>query len=573
VIANGPIAVGFFGYNGNAGASGYFSGFETIPNVLVQLEGDGCLPSTILVSTEGFTSYAWYRDGNLIPDATERIYVPTIPGSYNVVVSTGTCTFESASQVIADCNPEIVLTTTANKTSAKPNEFISFKIKSKFLGFGKAENLKIAVTIPEGLIFNSYSVSYGSFTGSGNDYLWNIGTLYNGQEPILDIETKVNPSLTNSKEVTLTVSNTQTTIDANKLIDDPSETVLLLLKDQATLGKLKVMNKNVRDGTFEIKAPKSNSTGSFTYSSSNIAVASVEGSLITINGVGSSIIKVQQAEDEDYDISFSEAELIVNESNEVLMKTGEISSSKLNFIGYTGDLNDYKGITRNGGIQVAKSPVSNDPNLILWLDSDLISSYNRKNNFWYDLSQSANNGSLVNKLGFSTSNGRSFILNGTSNYISFEDNLPSTDELSLESWIYPTSFSTAGFNSICSQNGSSVGMFHFQFAENKLNLNIIGAESVSSNYVFSPNQWYHIVAVYSKSKKTVQFYVNGTLTNEASTGLESPSIQSNSFEIGSWQSSSRFFKGNIGVFKIYTRILEANEVFKNFENDYSRFIE
>ena len=33
VIANGPIAVGFFGSSGAIGASGYFSGFESIPTI------------------------------------------------------------------------------------------------------------------------------------------------------------------------------------------------------------------------------------------------------------------------------------------------------------------------------------------------------------------------------------------------------------------------------------------------------------------------------------------------------------------------------------------------------------
>ena len=42
VAANGPIAVGFFGFNGAAGASGSFSGFETIPIIQTTVVGDGC---------------------------------------------------------------------------------------------------------------------------------------------------------------------------------------------------------------------------------------------------------------------------------------------------------------------------------------------------------------------------------------------------------------------------------------------------------------------------------------------------------------------------------------------------
>jgi hypothetical protein len=59
VTATGPIAVGFLGYSGAIGASGYFSGFETIPSVEVTTIGDGCLPSSILTATSGFSQYLW----------------------------------------------------------------------------------------------------------------------------------------------------------------------------------------------------------------------------------------------------------------------------------------------------------------------------------------------------------------------------------------------------------------------------------------------------------------------------------------------------------------------------------
>lgn len=570
VEANGPIAVGFFGFSGAAGASGYFSGFETIPNVLVQLEGDGCLPSTTLVSTAGFTSYAWYKDGNLIPDAQERFYVPTEPGSYNVVVTTGTCIYESASQVIADCNPEIVLSTSANKSSAQPSENITFRVKSKFLGFGKAEELKISISIPQGLIFQSSSISYGSITGSGNNYVWNIGTLYNGQEPILDVVTQVDPSLANSKEVTFMVSNTQLGIDANKVLDDPTETVLLYLKPLPALGKLRAMNRNVRDGSFDLKDPTSNSTGSFTYSSNNPSVATVSGSKVTLTGVGTAVIKVQQASDENFDLAFSEAELIVNESVAVLTNTGEISSSKNNLTSLTGSLKDYQGLTQHGGKQVAKSPEVSDVNMVLWLDSDHSSSYNRKNNTWYDITPESNHGQLVNKIGFSNLNARSFLFNGSSNYIAFEEGFPSTDFLTIEAWVYPTSL-LPDYSTILNHNNWSPGMVHFQFQKNKLQLGINSATSVFSTYTFTPDQWYYLVVVYSKTNQSVKFYVNGVMTNEASTGSGSPSIIQSPFSIGSWNGTSRFLKGNMALFKMYTRALTLEEVLANYNMDKSRY--
>lgn len=330
------------------------------------------------------------------------------------------------------------------------------------------------------------------------------------------------------------------------------------------------MNRNVRDGSFDLKDPTSNSTGSFTYSSNNPSVATVSGSKVTLTGVGTAVIKVQQASDENFDLAFSEAELIVNESVAVLTNTGEISSSKNNLTSLTGSLKDYQGLTQHGGKQVAKSPEVSDVNMVLWLDSDHSSSYNRKNNTWYDITPESNHGQLVNKIGFSNLNARSFLFNGSSNYIAFEEGFPSTDFLTIEAWVYPTSL-LPDYSTILNHNNWSPGMVHFQFQKNKLQLGINSATSVFSTYTFTPDQWYYLVVVYSKTSQSVKFYVNGVMTNEASTGSGSPSIIQSPFSIGSWNGTSRFLKGNMALFKMYTRAQTLEEVLANYNMDKSRY--
>ncbi len=53
--------------------------------------------------------------------------------------------------------------------------------------------------------------------------------------------------------------------------------------------------KSVGNPAFNITAPTSNSTGAFTYTSSNLAVATVTGSTVTIVGVGNTYITAKQA--------------------------------------------------------------------------------------------------------------------------------------------------------------------------------------------------------------------------------------------------------------------------------------
>lgn len=62
-----------------------------------------------------------------------------------------------------------------------------------------------------------------------------------------------------------------------------------------TITNFNVPTKNLGNASFSITSPTSNSTGAFTYTSSNPAVATVLGSTITIVGVGYTTIKATQA--------------------------------------------------------------------------------------------------------------------------------------------------------------------------------------------------------------------------------------------------------------------------------------
>ena len=208
MAATGPIAVGFFGYSGVAGASGYFSGFETIPSVEVTTIGDGCLPSSILTATSGFSQYLWYNNGTILPDVSSNTYTPTAAGSYSVTVSNGSCNYESASQNIFDCTPEIIVRTEADKTYTTPNGAVVFKVYVKYLGDIDVTNVVVNTTFPSNFTRGSSSATYGTIGGS-SPYTWTIGTMRNGEEHIMTINTTAN-STASTVYGTMTVSTTQT---------------------------------------------------------------------------------------------------------------------------------------------------------------------------------------------------------------------------------------------------------------------------------------------------------------------------------------------------------------------------
>ena len=189
--------------------------------------GDGCLPSTILTASPGFTAYTWYHDGELVPGVTDNSYTPDVAGKFTVTVTNGSCVYSTANQYIYDCNPEIVVTTTADKNGILSGETVTFKVSVLFLGDVNVDDLVVTNLVPANVTVTGTTATYGTVSNSGSTYTWNIGTMHNGEEHILYI-TATGNSVASATPGILTVSKTQTFsigTEANKVPDDFDETV------------------------------------------------------------------------------------------------------------------------------------------------------------------------------------------------------------------------------------------------------------------------------------------------------------------------------------------------------------
>ncbi|QXP66531.1 T9SS type A sorting domain-containing protein [Polaribacter sp. AHE13PA] len=221
VNSTGPIAVGFIGFNNARGIAGYFSGFDTVPVTELAVTGGGCLPGgTIEVVTKNFESYQWYDNGVLVPGATDHTYTPTTSGDYYVRVTKGGCSYDSQPISAYYCNPDIVVTKTADKTEILEEETITFKITVESKGVNAATNVNISDVIPNGLTITSVSTSIGSWTAPN----WTVGDLISGQVETITIVAKADAmtgiSTTSAKVNTAT--NTQDQVDDNTTTDSPS---------------------------------------------------------------------------------------------------------------------------------------------------------------------------------------------------------------------------------------------------------------------------------------------------------------------------------------------------------------
>ena len=322
VSATGPIAVGFVLTSGAIGASGYFSGFETIPVINVDAASVGCLPSTALVATPGFPFYAWYRNGVVIPGQTTNTYTPDIAGDYYVIVSTENCDYQSASQSLYDCNPELVTSITADKNTVNAGDQVTFSITAGYLGYGNMTNLVVRNLIPANLTLVSATPSFGTWTGAGNDFNWNIGTMYPSEEHRLTVVVTVN-ALTTNETQTYQLSNTQTQVDANRVVDDPTEDILFLARRIPTQSNFPALTKQMGQANFNLTNPTTNSDGAFTYASSDTSIIRMNGSQVILVEQGSATVTATQAETATW------AQKSISALITVLPKNGLINNGKL----------------------------------------------------------------------------------------------------------------------------------------------------------------------------------------------------------------------------------------------------
>ena len=130
-LSSGPIVVGTFATDGsNAGVAGYFSGYDTVPEVDVEISGGGCLNNGTLEESSGdtFDAYQWYKDGVAIAGATGKTYTPTQIGDYYIEVPEGGCSYNSSVLPVYYCYPDINVIKNADVTEASDGDTITYTI-------------------------------------------------------------------------------------------------------------------------------------------------------------------------------------------------------------------------------------------------------------------------------------------------------------------------------------------------------------------------------------------------------------------------------------------------------------
>ena len=103
VVQNFNSKAAFYGASSSALTTSNSITATVTASPIITVTGDACINKTSLTTPSGLTSYAWYKDNVAISGATSNTYIPSASGSYQVLVSNGTCSSASAATTINTC--------------------------------------------------------------------------------------------------------------------------------------------------------------------------------------------------------------------------------------------------------------------------------------------------------------------------------------------------------------------------------------------------------------------------------------------------------------------------------------
>jgi Concanavalin A-like lectin/glucanases superfamily len=333
------------------------------------------------------------------------------------------------------------------------------------------------------------------------------------------------------------------------------------------------VTKTMFDGSYTITPPNIQwENDVITYSSSNLNVATIDGTTVTIVGPGTTTITASQHYAPwvlDADGYFNlDATLTVNAVS-VVTSNGEITTTKTNYVNRYGALGGMTGVSANGAILVARSSSVVMEGLVVNLDNLNTTMFPQPGSTWLDLSGNMSDGTLNGGATYDSANGGSIVFDGSTGYVSGNITPFASADFTVDFWINPAT--SLSFNNQISLN-SNFDWGTFVYHNGDSGGVYVGTHTGSRfdpiGSTMTTNVWNHCTFTFSTSKAA--FYVNGVLIESAMWGSDSlPQADISSYFIG--QPNNNTIDGKVAVFRIYSKALSSAEVLQNFMAQKSRF--
>lgn len=257
--------------------------------------------------------------------ATNLSYGGNLTLARNAIMTTVTPTINSTTSTTYSVSPSLpaglVFDTTTGQIFGMPTTIQAAQSYTVTANNGFAPNTTVTFTIA---VVDVPVINY--VTPSNYTAGVAIANLIPSVSGLTPITLRIAPNLPDGllfDTTTGTISGTPTsytptanyTITATNSVGSTSVTIPITVNKRIpSIGTLSNSTKTFGDADFDIVNPTTNSTGSFSYVSSNTAVATINGNTITIIGAGTAIITATITADADYDVASTTAIVTVNKA-------------------------------------------------------------------------------------------------------------------------------------------------------------------------------------------------------------------------------------------------------------------
>ena len=224
--------------------------------------------------------------------------------------------------------------------------------------------------------------------------------------------------------------------------------------------------------------------------------------------------------------------------------------------GYTGIIASMK--------KVGAAPPSYPSSLKLFIDAGNAASYPGSGTTVTDLTTNANNCTLVNGTGYSSSNGGIFTFDGVNDNIS----TPIYSTVTEMSGMYWINLSSYALNPpLLSDAGAGYIEFKISSGGNVAWVNYLSASAVGTT-TLSLNTWY-AVGFSHKTGQTSKVYLNGVL--DGNSGTNSNNIGNNSTLLKLMTNNVFFSSGKLGNVKIFNAQMTDADFLGHFNEFKTRY--
>ena len=180
---------------------------------------------------------------------------------------------------------------------------------------------------------------------------------------------------------------------------------------------------------------------------------------------------------------------------------------------------------------------------------------------------SAIGGTLVNGVTFSSSNGGSFVFDGTNDYINFGNNAALYQSSgTISAWVKASS-PGSGFRGIIARQGA-YGLFYFD--------SVLVAYDWGGNFTRSTginiadNTWKNVAMTYQSGVTNgTKIYLNGV--SVLTTTITISNFPTDYLYGGAEANASQFAACSASSFNMYSRVLTAQEIIQNYNATKSRY--